>query len=82
MTIQEQLKQAYNLLPAGYKKRAAKIYGCSLVYFKNIIEGTVKDESAYHSALQAVKQAASEAKTSILKDIKQIEVIDQQEVKD
>ena len=61
MTIKEQFKRAYESLPTGYKKRAQQVLGISEPAFSRYVRGEVRNEDGYHSALQAVKQAASEA---------------------
>lgn len=74
MTIQEQVKQSYEKLKN--KKRASEIYGCTDFYFKgSIVGGKAKDEDVYHSALQAIRQAASEHKETAKQVLHDIDVI-------
>lgn len=64
--IREQVKEAYNQMPDNSKNRAAQIHGVSISYFVRLINGEAKDDDVYYSALNAMKQAASE----VLRDVK------------
>lgn len=59
--IKKKVSEAYELLPSGYKKRAADIYGVTTNYFQRIVKGEPKEEDVYSLAFNAIKQAASES---------------------
>lgn len=69
--IKKKVSESYDLLPIGYKKRAADIHGVTPNYFQRIVKGEPDDEDVYHSAFNAIKQAASEAfkESERIKDI-------------
>ena len=74
-----QLQEAYALLPKDAKRIAWQIHGVEGDYFRKIIAGTVKDQSVYYNALNAVKQASNQYHKSLnvdLEKIKKIEVIE------
>lgn len=60
--IKEAVKEGYDNLPDGGKKRAADIYGALPVNFKKIVNGSYKDQSVYYVAFNAIKQAAKDCK--------------------
>lgn len=75
MNIKTAVKEAYNSLPKGSKKRAAQIHGVTTIYFKKIVNGDVVDSDVYYSALQAIKQASDEAKKEMDKSFNEIKNI-------
>lgn len=62
MDIREQLKESYNALLDGQKKRAAIIHGCESNYFGAVASGNreVKDDTIIQQMIQSVKQASKD----------------------
>lgn len=76
MSIREKVQYAYSLLGVGYKKRAAEIHGVSDRHFKgDIVDGNLKNDDTYYSALQAIKQASLEEEESVKKRTEEIKGI-------